>query len=73
MDGEERDDQLGCVAEARVEQAADARPRVRGRVLRRIPNQPGERNERDRGEQEQRDLAQVGHEVEEDRGRRKGE
>ena len=51
-DGEQRDDQLGRVAEARVQEAADPRARVFGRVLGRLADQPGERDQRGGGEQE---------------------
>ena len=47
VDREERDDQLGRVAEARVEEAADAGARVLGCVLGRLADQPRERDERD--------------------------
>ena len=56
-DREERDDQLGRVAEARVEEAADAGPGVLRRVLGRLPDQPREGNEGDRREHEERDVA----------------
>ena len=58
-DREERDDQLGRVAEARVQEAADAGAGVLGGVLGRFADQPGERNERKRCEDEQRRLVQV--------------
>ena len=54
------DDHLGRVAEARVEQTADARARVLSRVFGRFADQPGERDQRDRGEHEQERLARVG-------------
>ena len=47
-DGEQRDDQLGRVAEARVQEAADARACVLGCVLGRFADQPGERDQRER-------------------------
>ena len=47
-DGEERDDQLGSVAEARVQEAADAAARVLGGVLGRLADQPRERHQRER-------------------------
>ena len=59
VDGEERDDQLGRVAEGRVEEAADSRARVVGRVLGRLADQPGERDERERREHEELDVAEV--------------
>ena len=53
-DGEERDDQLGRVPEARVQEAADAVARVLGRVLGRLADQPRERQQRERCEHEER-------------------
>ena len=53
-DGEQRDDQLGRVAEARVQEAADARAGVLGRVLRRLADQPRERDQRSGREDEER-------------------
>ena len=67
-DGDERDDELRRVPEARVEEAADARPRVLRRVFRRLADQPGERDEGDRGEYEERDVAGAGELVHRDRG-----
>ena len=66
VDGQERDDQLGRVAERRVEEAADPRPGVVGRVLRRLADQPRERDERERGEDEERDVAELREFVESD-------
>ena len=57
-DGEQRDDQLGRVAEARVEEAADAGPGVLGCVLGRLADQPGERDQRERREDEERRLVE---------------
>jgi hypothetical protein len=48
----QRDDQLGRVAEARVEEATDARAQVGGRVLGGFPDRPGKRNQRDRSDDE---------------------
>src|SRR5262249_26056135 len=45
------------VPEARVEEAADAGSRVLGRVLGRQADQPGERDEGGRRENEERDVA----------------
>ena len=58
-DGEQRDDQLGRVAEAGVEEAADAGAGVLGGMVGRLADQPGERDQRDRREHEQRRLAGV--------------
>ena len=62
-DREERDDQLRRVAEARVQEAADAGARVLGGVLGRLADQPGERQQRERREQEERGRAGVEDEV----------
>ena len=59
MHGEERDDQLGRVAEGGVEEAADAGTGVVSRVLRRLPDQPGQRDEGRRGEDEELDVAET--------------
>ena len=48
VDRDQGDDQLGRVAERRIEEPADARPRVVGSVLGGLADQPCERNERDR-------------------------
>ncbi len=66
VDRDQRDDELRRVAERRVEEAADSRPRVLRCVLGRLSDQPGERNESDRGEHELRGLREVGPVVEED-------
>ena len=68
-DREESDDQLGCVPEARVEEAADARPGVLRRVLGRLSDQPRERDERERREDEERHLAGARELVDRDRDR----
>ena len=52
--GEERDDQLRGVAEARIQEAADAGARVLRHVLRRLADQECERCESARGEDEAR-------------------
>ena len=73
VDREHRDDQLRRVAERRVQEAADARAGVVRGVLGRLADQPRERDERERGEDEQRDVAPVervvGDERESARGR----
>ena len=50
--GDQRDDELGRVSERRVQEAADPRARVLGRVLRRLADEPRERDERDGREHE---------------------
>jgi hypothetical protein len=72
-DGDQRDDELGRVAEAGIQQSADARPGVARRVFRRFPNEPRKRDEGDRGEDEEGDLARMGDDVEEEGDRREGE
>ena len=62
---DQRDDQLRRVAERRVEEAADPRPGVLRRVLGRLADQPGERDQRDRREHELR-VDEVGEVVERD-------
>ena len=66
-DGEERDDQLRRVPEARVEETADPRARVLRRVLGRFADQPREGDERERSEHEERDVAGAGEPVDRDR------
>ena len=73
VDGDERDDQLGRVAERRVEEAADPRARVLRGVLGRLPDQPRERDERERREEELERLRRVDEVVERDRDRRERE
>ena len=51
-DGEERDDQLGRVAEAGVEEAADPGAGVMGGVLGRLADQPRQRDQGRGGEDE---------------------
>ena len=63
---EERDDQLGDVAERGVEDAADLRPGDRAEPLGGLSDQPGEPEDRDRGEPKRR--VGVEPEVEHDRG-----
>ena len=66
VDGEQRDDQLGGVAERRVEEAANAGAGVLARVLGRLADQPGERNERARGDDEQHDVSRSDDPLEEE-------
>ena len=78
VDRDQRDDQLGRVAEGGVQEAADARAGVLGRVLGRLADQPGQRDQRERGEGELERLVEVGEVVQQDRragparGRRRG-
>ena len=57
--GEQGDDQLGRIAEARVEEASDAGPRVLSCMLRRLTDQPCERDERGAGEHEHLRVSHV--------------
>ena len=66
VDGDQRDDQLGRVPERRVEEAADPGAGVLGRVLGCLSDQPGERDQSRRGEDEQRRVAELRHVVEDD-------
>ena len=73
VDREQRDDQLRRVAEGRVQESADARAGVMRGVLGRLADQPGERDERERGEDEQLDVAEIEQEIRGDRDGREGE
>jgi hypothetical protein len=73
VNGDEGDDQLRRVPEGRVEEAADARPRVLGRVLGRFSDQPGERDQRRCGEHELDRRIEVRDVVQEDHDRRQRE
>ena len=68
-DRDERHDELGRVAEARVEEAADAGPGVLGGVLGRLADQPRERDQRRCGEDEERHVSRVEGEVDDKRDR----
>ena len=57
QDQEDGDDQLGDVAERRVDEAADPRARVQRELLRRPADQPGERHDRRRRRQEDRQVS----------------
>ena len=57
----------GRVPEGRVQEAADARPRVLGCVLGRLADQPRERDQRERGEHELERRIEVRDVVEQDR------
>ena len=72
-DREERDDQLGRVAEARIQEAADAGTGVLGRMLGRLADQPRERDERGGGEHEEDRVARVRYVANDDRGGREGQ
>ena len=56
-DREDGDDQLRGVAKARVQEPADSRPRVLGKLLGRLAYDPGKRDEGGRGEHEDGDVA----------------
>ena len=66
---EEGDDQFRGVAEARVQEAADPGAGVLGSLLGRFSDQPGQRDERSRGEHEQRDVSRMEGEVDDERDR----
>src|SRR6185369_8119827 len=66
---EDRDDQLGGVAEGRRQQAAEPRARVRREVLGRLADPVGEGNERDRAADEGAPLGRA----QETGGRGRGE
>ena len=61
---------MSCVPEGRVQEPADPRARVLRRVLGRLADEPGKRDERDRGEHELRRLREIGGVVEDDDERR---
>ncbi len=65
-DRDDRNDQLRCVAERRVQKAADDRAGVQREVVRRLADQPRQRNERCGGEHEQRLLAGITEPIQED-------
>ena len=67
------DDQLGRIAEAGVQEAADSRAGVLGGMLGRLADQPGERDERDRREDERAGRAEVEAVVGDEGDRRQGE
>ena len=56
---DQRDYQLGCVAEGRVEQAADRRAGPMRQLLGRLADQAGERDYRQRGDDEEPQLGRV--------------
>ncbi len=70
--GEERDDQLGRVAEGRVQQSADPGAGVVCRMLGRFADQPGERNERGGRDHEENDVVDT-REIEREDDRREDE
>src|SRR5207249_12158845 len=55
--GDGRDDQLRRVTERRVQEAADPGTGVVGQVVRRLADQPGKRDQRHAGKQEQGQVA----------------
>ena len=73
VDSEQRDDQLGRIAEAGIEEAADARAGVLGRVLGRFADHPGERDESGCGDSELDDVTDIEGETDDERGRHEGE
>jgi len=56
-DGDDRNDQLRRVTERRVQETTDARTGVARQVVRRLPDQPREREQRYARKHEQRQLA----------------
>jgi len=72
VDCEQCDDQLGRVAEACVEEAPDSGARVLCRILRRLADQPRERDERGAGEHEHHRVAHVREVAQRDRRGREG-
>ena len=58
-DREQRNDQLGRVAKARVQEPADPRAGVLARVVGGFADQPGERDECERGKDEEGHVAEV--------------
>ena len=66
---DQRDDQLRSVAEGRVQEPADARTRVLGGVLGRLADQPGQRDEGERCEDELERLRRMHEVVQRDRDR----
>ena len=73
VDREQRDDQLRRIPEGGVQEAADAGPCVVGGVLGRLADQPREWDERGRGEDEQRNVAEVENEIGDEDDRRERE
>src|SRR5262245_6212712 len=73
VDREQRDDKPRGFPERRVEEAADAGAGVVSRVLRRLADQPRERDERERGKDEELDVAEVEEEACGDRDRREAQ
>ena len=67
LQSEERDDQLGDVAERRVEDAADLGPGQRPEPLGREADHPGQPQDRRRGHDEDDRRVRVQPEVEHDR------
>ena len=65
---EETDDDLGRVAQGRVQQAAQSRPEVLGQGLGRVAHQPGQRHDRQRRDGKHQDRVEF-QPVENDRDR----
>ena len=72
-DRDHGDDHFWRVAERCVEEAADPRARVLAGVLGRLADEPRERYERDRRQNEKGDLARMRGQVDDERDRRKRE
>ena len=70
---DQRDDELGRVAERRVEEASDSRAGVLRGVFGGLADQPRERDQRKRGENELERLRRMDEVVQRDRERRKRE
>ena len=70
LEREERDDQLGDVAEGRVEDPADLGPGERAEPLRREADDPGQAEDRRGRDDEDRRALDVEHEVEDGGDRR---
>jgi hypothetical protein len=68
-DRDQRDDHFRGVAEARVQQTPDARARVLAHVLRRLADQPRQRDQRERRQHEQDDFARMDNGVDDPGGR----
>jgi hypothetical protein len=65
-DRDDRDDQLWRIAERRIEKAAYARAGAQRDVVRRLADQPRQRDERRRGEHEQLQLVGITEPVQDD-------
>ena len=59
LDGEQGDDQLGCVAEGGVDQPADLGAGVRGQPLGAVADQPGQRDNAQGGQAEDQERIPI--------------